>query len=127
MIQLSGYLFGCAFAAYLVSALLYIARITLRRMNSKHNDFADRLGKYAFLLSTAGVVLQGGAIVTRWAGSSQAPMSNMFEYMSFLGWSVMLFFVLISYWYKLPGLGAFVAPVGVIVIAYASVFPTDVK
>jgi cytochrome c-type biogenesis protein CcsB len=138
MITASSYLFAAAFAVYVVSALLYIARITLRRRNaglalaggpvdSSKNEFADRLGSLAFKLAVVGVVAQGGAILSRWVGSSQAPMSNMFEYMSFLGWSVMLFFVLISYWYKLPGLGAFVAPVGVIVIAYASVFPTDVK
>ncbi|HWI61927.1 MAG TPA: c-type cytochrome biogenesis protein CcsB [Symbiobacteriaceae bacterium] len=130
MMALSGYLFAGAFAAYVISALLYIARITLRRSKSSSSSklaLADRLGDWAFRLSVGGVLFQGGAIVTRWVSSSQAPMSNMFEYMSFLGWSVMLFFVLISYWYKLPGLGAFVAPVGVIVIAYASVFPTDVK
>jgi cytochrome c-type biogenesis protein CcsB len=127
MMQASGYLFAGAFAVYLISALLYIARITLRRRSSANNEKADKIGDWAFRLSAAGVLLQGGAIVLRWAASTQAPMSNMFEYMSFLGWAVMLFFVLISYWYKLPALGAFVAPVGVLVIAYASVFPTDVK
>lgn len=127
MMALSSGLFAGAFFVYVISALLYITRITLRRTDSKRFELADRLGDWGLRLSVAGVVLQGGAIITRWISSAQAPMSNMFEYMSFLGWSVMLFFVLISYWYKLPGLGAFVAPVGVIVIAYASVFPTEVK
>jgi cytochrome c-type biogenesis protein CcsB len=127
MIGLSGILFFVAFGAYVASALLYIARITLRRRNASNFTLADKLGDWGFYLSTAGVVAQAGAIIFRWVGSGVVPMSNMYEYMSFLGWSVMLFFVLISYWYKLPGLGAFVAPVGVIVIAYASVFPTDVK
>jgi cytochrome c-type biogenesis protein CcsB len=127
IMQISGVLFAGAFAVYLLSALFYIARITLRRRSSANNGRADKIGDWAFRLSSAGVILQGAAIVTRWAASSQAPMSNMFEYMSFLGWAVMLFFVIISYWYKVPALGAFVAPVGVLVIAYASVFPTDVR
>ncbi|HWI51725.1 MAG TPA: c-type cytochrome biogenesis protein CcsB, partial [Symbiobacteriaceae bacterium] len=127
MMTSSGVLFAIAFAAYLFSAFLYITRITLRRKDAKKFELADKLGRWAFNLSVAGVVAQGGAMIARWISSGQAPMTNMFEYMSFLGWSVMLFFVLISYWYKLPGLGAFVAPVGVIVIAYASVFPTEVK
>lgn len=127
MIKLADYLFAGAFATYVLSALLYIARITFRRRDPKHFALADRLGRIAFNLSVAGVVIHGGAMGFRWIGSGQAPMSNMFEYMSFTGWAVMLFFVILSFWYKLPGMGAFVAPIGVIVIAYASVFPHQVK
>lgn len=127
MITLSGYLFAGAFAAYALSALLYIARITLRRRDPRYFEAADRLGRLAFTLSVSGVVVHGGAIAIRWLGSNQAPLSNMYEYMSFVGWSIMLFFVVLSRWYRLPGLGAFVAPVGVIVIAYASVFPNTVR
>ncbi len=127
MTGLSSYLFFGTFAAYVISAVLYVARITLRRRDEKHFELADRLGAYGFKVATAGVVLHAAAIAARWIASGQVPMSNMYEYMSFLGWSVMLFFVIISFWYKLPALGAFVAPVGVIVIAYASVFPTQVK
>ncbi len=127
MMALSSYLFAGAFALYVMSAFLYIARITLRRRDSKHYALADRLGDWGFRLSVLGVLVHSGAMGARWVATGQAPMSNMFEYMSFMGWSVMLFFVIISFWYKLPALGAFVAPVGVIVIAYASVFPTEVK
>jgi cytochrome c-type biogenesis protein CcsB len=127
IISLSGYLFFLVFAAYLVSAFLYIGRITLRRRDAKHFALADNLGAWGFRLAIAGVVFHLLAMCVRWWGSGHAPMSNMFEYMSFLGWSIMLFFVILSYWYKLPALGAFVAPVGVIVVAYASVFPTEVS
>lgn len=124
---ISTYLFAATFVLYVIASLLYIARITLRRRDPRYFGQADRLGRWAFWLSGAGVLIHGGAMVMRWVSSGQAPMSNMFEYMSCLGWSVMLFFVLLSFWYRLPALGAFVAPVGVIVIAYASVFPTDVR
>ncbi|MFZ5826228.1 MAG: c-type cytochrome biogenesis protein CcsB [Bacillota bacterium] len=127
MTGFSAYLFFGAFAVYVVSAILYVARITLRRRDASFFTLADRLGDYGFYTAVAGVTLHGAAIVARWISSGQVPMSNMFEYMSFLGWSVMLFFVILSFWYKVPALGAFVAPVGVIVIAYASVFPTSVK
>lgn len=127
MLSLSNYLFLLVFAAYLVSAFLYIGRITLRRRDPKYFAIADNLGAWGFRLATAGVVVHLAGMIFRWIGAGYAPMSNMFEYMSFMGWAVMLFFVILSFWYKLPGLGAFVAPVGVIVIAYASVFPTDVS
>lgn len=127
MTGIASYLFFGAFAAYILSAIFYIARITLRRRDPKHFSLADRIGDYGFKTAVAGVLLHGGAMGIRWVASGQVPMSNMFEYMSFLGWSVMLFFVILSFWYKVPALGAFVAPVGVIVIAYASVFPTEVK
>ncbi|MFB5082773.1 c-type cytochrome biogenesis protein CcsB [Symbiobacterium thermophilum] len=127
MIQVSSYLFLGAFAAYVASAILYVTRLTLRRRDPRYFDLADRLGRHGYHAAVAGVILQGLAIVARWMGSGQVPLANMFEYMSFLGWSIMLFFVILSAWYKLPGLGAFVAPVGVVVIAYASVFPTEVR
>lgn len=127
MTELSTYLFGGTFIAYVLSTFLYIGRITLRRRNQKHFEIADRFGALGFKAAATGVALHAGAIAARWIGSGQVPMSNMFEYMSFLGWSIMLFFIIISVWYKLPALGAFVAPIGVIIVAYASVFPTDVR
>jgi len=127
MIQVSSYLFLGAFVAYVAAAILYVTRLTLRRRDPRYFALADRLGGHGHKAAVAGVVLQGLAIIARWIGSGQVPLANMFEYMSFLGWSIMLFFVILSAWYKLPGLGAFVAPVGVVVIAYASVFPTEVR
>ena len=127
MIQLSSYLFLGAFAAYVAAAVLYVSRLTLRRSDAHHFARADQLGRHGFHAAVLGVILQGLAIGARWIGSGQVPLGNMFEYMSFMGWSVMFFFVLISAWYKMPGLGAFVAPVGIAVIAYASVFPTEVQ
>lgn len=127
MIQVSSYLFLGAFVSYLAAAILYVTRLTLRRRDPRYFDLADRLGGHGYKAAVAGVVLQGLAIAARWIGSGQVPLANMFEYMSFLGWSIMLFFVILSAWYRMPGLGAFVAPVGVVVIAYASVFPTEVR
>lgn len=127
MTGLSSYLFFGAFVAYLLSAIFYVTRLTLRRRDPRYFALADRLGTYGFYAAVAGVLLHALAMAVRWVAFGQVPMSNMFEYMSFLGWSVMLFFVILSAWFKLPALGAFVAPVGVIVIAYASVFPTEVK
>lgn len=127
MMALSQYLFGFTFVAYVLSAILYVARITLRRRDDRHFKLADRLGNWGFRVVSAGVAMQAGGLIARWVGSGVVPMSNMYEYMSFLAWSIMLFFIIISLWYKLPALGAFVAPVGVITIAYASVFPTEVK
>lgn len=127
MMAVSHYLFAAAFAAYILSTIFYVGRITLRRSSSKYFTIADGLGRWGWRAAIGSVVIHGGAMALRWIGSGQVPMSNMFEYMSFLGWCVMLFFVIISLWYKVPALGAFVAPVGLIVIAYASVFPQEVK
>lgn len=122
MLTLSRALFLVAFVAYVASAVLFVYRLGRRRARE------DRLlATWANGFLGAGLVAQAAGIVTRWVGSGQAPLSNMYEYMSFTGWSVMLFYLLLNAWYRLPALGAFVAPVGVIVIAYASVFPTDVQ
>lgn len=140
MLTLSRILFMVAFAGYIAAAVLFVVRLLRRRApaqqavaTSPHSAAAslpapwDAMAAWANGLLAVSVVAQAAGIITRWIGSGQAPLSNMYEYMSFTGWSVMLFFLILNSWYRLPALGAFVAPVGVVVIAYASVFPTDVQ
>ncbi|MGE5675837.1 MAG: hypothetical protein ACM3XM_18475, partial [Mycobacterium leprae] len=102
MIKASGFLFLLTFAAYLVSAFLYIGRITLRRRkaaqaslanvagaeqvaaaamaveprDAKRLALADRFGTLGFWLATAGVVMHATAMALRWIGSGHAPVTN---------------------------------------------------
>lgn len=50
----------------------------------------------------------------------------MFEFMTFLGMSLVLAFIIIYFIYRLTILGLFALPVALIIIAYASMFPTDI-
>jgi ABC-type transport system involved in cytochrome c biogenesis permease subunit len=51
----------------------------------------------------------------------------MYEFMTFLGMMIMLAFIIVFLIYRTPVLGVFSLPIGFIIIAYASVFPSEVQ
>src|SRR5690625_5595915 len=50
----------------------------------------------------------------------------MFEFVTFLGMSIVLAFIILYFMYRLSVLGLFALPIAMIVIAYASMFPTEI-
>lgn len=65
--------------------------------------------------------------IMRWMGQGHAPVSNMFEFMSFLAMMTALGFIILYYIYRTAALGAFVLPMVVTLIGWASVFDSDPK
>ena len=58
--------------------------------------------------------------------AGHAPVSNMFEYMTFLGIAIGFAFVIIYAIYRSNYLGLFTMPIVMLIIAYASMFPGEV-
>ncbi len=116
-------LFG-AFATYLIASLLYISGFIGNRIShgAKFVAYANR----ATLVHLVGVIFQTLAILTRWQGSGHWPTSNMYEFIGFMAFTSMIAFQVINRIYRVPVLGALVAPVGCFLIAYAYVFPPKV-
>ncbi|MGB8954197.1 MAG: c-type cytochrome biogenesis protein CcsB [Tumebacillaceae bacterium] len=127
MMQLSSVFFGTAFFSYLAGSILYIIGVTGRKMKVQNKALANLWTKWGYKVAVIGVATQLLAIVTRGVYGGFTPVSNMFEYMSFWAFTIMLAFVIINAVYKVPVLGAFVTPVALTVLAYASVFPREVK
>jgi cytochrome c-type biogenesis protein CcsB len=127
MITLSNYFYGTAFFSYLVATILYVVGFTGRKFKSQSRAIATLWTKWGYAVTVIGVATQLLAILTRIIYGGFTPVSNMFEYMSFWAFTIMLAFVIINAVYKVPVLGAFVTPVGVVLLAYASVFPHDFK
>src|SRR5699024_2864124 len=51
----------------------------------------------------------------------------MFEFMTFLGMSIVFAFIIMYFIYELNILGLFALPIALIIIAYASMFPTEIS
>src|SRR5690625_1713419 len=51
----------------------------------------------------------------------------MFEFVIFLGMSLVLAFIIIYFMYRLSILGLFALPISMLIIAYASMFPTEIS
>ncbi|MCG0040947.1 c-type cytochrome biogenesis protein CcsB, partial [Escherichia coli] len=68
-----------------------------------------------------------GYFITRWAASDHAPVSNMFEFTTAFGMMLVLAFIILYFLYRLPSLGLFTLSIALLLIAYASMFPTDIS
>ncbi|MCS1381068.1 c-type cytochrome biogenesis protein CcsB [Lysinibacillus sphaericus] len=124
MIDLSGNLLFVAFLAYLVATLLFGGAIKQSNASGKNTD---KWGKMAIVVTIIGFLSQIGYFITRWVHTGHAPVSNMFEFTTAFGMFIVGAFILIYFIYRLTALGLVALPVALLIIAYASMFPTEVS
>ncbi|PLX82201.1 MAG: c-type cytochrome biogenesis protein CcsB [Desulfuromonas sp.] len=102
----SSQLFNFVTIGYFASMVLFIIFLATRNR-------AVALG--ANILAYAGFAAHTVAIGLRWAESYQAgyghaPMSNLYESVTFFAWTILLIYLLIDLKYRQPSVGAFVIP-----------------
>ncbi|GAX91834.1 c-type cytochrome biogenesis protein CcsB [Effusibacillus lacus] len=126
MLEISAWLYWMAFFGYFTASVLYIIGVTGQKIKIKNGEAASNIWtRWGYIAAIGSVLVQLAGFVTRWIGQGHAPTSNMFEYMSFWAWCIMLAFVIISAFYNFPILGAFAAPTALAVLGYANVFPDE--
>jgi ABC-type uncharacterized transport system permease subunit len=102
------FLFGFAYTMYALGAKVY--------HHSRINLVAMLAG---FLLQTAFLYLRGQTL-------RRCPLTNLFEVLIFLSWSMVLFYLLIGPAYRLSLLGFFTSPFVFILQVFALLTPWDV-
>ncbi len=114
-----------AFIVYLIATVFFGATIKDKRTA----DMSKKgiAGTIAITLTIIGFIAQLVYFFTRWAAGGHAPVSNMFEFVTFLGMSLVLAFIIIYFIYRLSVLGLFALPIAMLIIAYASMFPTEIS
>ncbi|MFD1848924.1 c-type cytochrome biogenesis protein CcsB [Oceanobacillus bengalensis] len=110
-----------AFILYLIATFFFGA--TIRDKRKKHKK--GIAGKIGITITVIGFLAQLVYFITRWIASGHAPVSNMFEFLTFLGMSLVLGFIIIYAYYKLSFLGLFALPIAMIIIAYGSMFSKE--
>lgn len=126
MEQLMENLLFCTFFLYLISSVAFVMGIS-KDKNDKNEKRKRRWGNIAVGIAIVGAVFQTLFIITRMMIGGHFPTSNMFEFIAFLCYTIVIAFVIVYFIYKNIVLGAFVMPLAVILLAYASVFPRDVQ
>src|SRR5699024_2579754 len=107
---------------YLIATFFFGATIK----ESKKKDNKSVSGKIGITITIIGFLAQIVYFITRWIASGHAPVSNLFEFVTFFGMGLVFAFIIIYFIYKLNILGLFALPIAMIVIAYASMFPTEI-
>ncbi|MFE4811734.1 c-type cytochrome biogenesis protein CcsB [Peribacillus simplex] len=125
MAELSSNFLYAAFLLYLVATFLFGGSIKDKRgaEEKKQNKWA----KLGIFITILGFAAQIGYFITRWIAAGHAPVSNLFEFTTFFGMMLVGAFILIYYLYKTPALGLFALPIALLIIAYASMFPTEIS
>ncbi len=113
-----------AFVLYLIATGFFGATIRDKRTTDGKSGIT---GTIAITLTIVGFIAQLVYFITRWIAGGHAPVSNMFEFVTFLGMSLVLAFIIIYFIYRLSVLGLFALPISLLIIAYASMFPSEVS
>ncbi|WP_078553203.1 c-type cytochrome biogenesis protein CcsB [Bacillus alkalicellulosilyticus] len=126
MAALSSNLLLTAFFLYLAATIAFAVSVTGKKWRNKQGEEGNRWGTFGFIISITAFLFAMGYFITRWIVAGHAPVSNMFEYTTFLGIAMGLAFLIIYAIYRSNVLGLFTMPTVMLIIAYASVFPREV-
>lgn len=102
------------YASGTISHLAYI--ISLR-------DLFSRIGTGLLFL---GFVLHTTALIFRYYAAGYLPITNLHESFSFFGWAIVLVYVVVNTKYRIRVLGAFVAPIVLILVVIGLALPKEI-
>ncbi|MGE7184794.1 c-type cytochrome biogenesis protein CcsB [Peribacillus sp. NPDC006672] len=125
MAELSSNFLYAAFLLYLLATFLFGGSIKDKRGAEEKKQ--NRWAKLGIFITILGFTAQIGYFITRWIAAGHAPVSNLFEFTTFFGMMLVGAFILIYFLYKTPALGLFALPIALLIIAYASMFPTEIS
>src|SRR5258708_14646246 len=106
-------------AFYAVSCVL-----TLRRLRAGGSGASLQRLNYAAM--AAGFALHTIFLYLRGLAVGRCPLTNLFETQAFVAWAAVLFFLLIRPSYRVSFLGAFTAPLVLVICVAALLSPLDV-
>ncbi len=86
-----------------------------------------RPGRFNFLAIGIGFIFQTAFLSIRGHELGRCPLTNLFEVFIFLAWSVALIYMLVGPTYRLSLMGAFTAPLVVLLQGFALIAPIDVR
>ncbi|SMF87514.1 cytochrome c-type biogenesis protein CcsB [Paenibacillus uliginis N3/975] len=128
LVDFSSDAFIVAFLLYCLSFTFYGMAVLGKRFRKRDPEaHVTKWGKIAFVTATIGLICHLVYFFTRWAGSGHVPVSNMYEFMTFLSMAIMIAFLVLYFLYKKSMLGLFALPLAILIMAYAAVFPQEVQ
>jgi ABC-type uncharacterized transport system permease subunit len=108
-----------------VSTLCYLAAVV--RLIAALRARVFPRGRFNFIAIGLGFIFQTAFMSIRGHELHRCPLTNLFEVLIFLAWSVALIYLLIGPAYRLSLMGAFTAPLVFLIQAFALLMPIDVR
>src|SRR5882724_908709 len=108
-----------------ISTLCFVAAIVRTIVELRAGVF--RPARFNFFAIAAGFIFQTAFLSVRGHALGRCPLTNLFEVFIFLAWSVALIYMLVGPTYRLSLMGAFTAPLVVLLQGFALIAPIDVR
>ena len=109
----------------IVSTICFLAAIGRTIVALRAGIF--RPGRFNFLSIGLGFIFQTAFLSIRGHALGRCPLTNLFEVFIFLAWSVALIYMLVGPAYRLSLMGAFTAPLVVLLQGFALLAPIDTR
>ena len=109
----------------IVSTICFLAAIGRTIVALRAGIF--RPGRFNFLSIALGFIFQTAFLSIRGHALGRCPLTNLFEVFIFLAWSVALIYMLVGPAYRLSLMGAFTAPLVVLLQCFALLAPIDTR
>jgi HemX protein len=107
------------------STLCFLVAVAHTLATLREGVFHPR--RFNFFAIALGFVLQSAFLYIRGHALGRCPITNLFEVFIFLAWSVALIYLAIGPAYRLSLMGAFTAPLVLLIQAFALLAPIDVR
>jgi HemX protein len=109
----------------IVSTICFLAAVVRTAIELRGGVF--RPMRFNFLAIGVGFIFQTSFLSIRGRALGRCPLTNLFEVLVFLAWSIALIYLLIGPAYRLSLMGAFTAPLVVLVQGFALLAPIDIR
>ncbi len=108
-----------------VSTLCFLAAVVWTVIELRGGVF--RPMRFNFLAIGIGFIFQTAFLSIRGHALGRCPLTNLFEVLIFLAWSIALIYMLIGPAYRLSLMGAFTAPLVILLQGSALITPIDIR
>jgi cytochrome c-type biogenesis protein CcsB len=118
LLNVENVLFYIVICLYFLAMIGYFLFIALKK---------EGLAKLASIIQAVGLLLHTAALICRGIGAGRLPMTNQYEFATSFAWGLSLVSLIFIWKFKFPMLGAFAAPVILLLIGYAAMQSKEVK
>src|SRR6266481_7029228 len=106
----------------ILATVCFLAAIAHTVLQMRGGVFRPR--QFNFFAVGLGFIFQTAFLSIRGHAEGRCPITNLFEVIIFVAWSVALFYIVVGPAYRLSLMGAFTAPLVVLLQGFALIAPT---
>ena len=109
----------------IISTLCFFSAIVRTGLSLRARTFQP--SRFSFLAIGLGFIFQTAFLYVRGHALGRCPLTNLFEVFIFLAWSIALIYMLVGPAYRLSLMGAFTAPLVLLLQGFALISPIDTR